>query len=54
MTLETTVYDTADYLDSPDAIIAYLDAAFEDGEPALIAHALGVVARAKGYDTTRP
>ena len=48
MAIETTVYDSADYLDSPEAIAAYIDAAFEDGEPALITHALGVVARAKG------
>ena len=48
MALETTIYDSADYLDSPEAIAAYIDAAFEDGESALITHALGVVARAKG------
>jgi probable addiction module antidote protein len=48
MPLETTLYDSADYLDSPEAIAAYIEAAFEDGEPALITHALGVVARAKG------
>ena len=48
MTLETTPYDSADYLDSPDDIAAYLEAAFEDGDPTLITHALGVVARAKG------
>ncbi|MDE2110668.1 MAG: hypothetical protein KGJ79_05965 [Alphaproteobacteria bacterium] len=27
---------------------AYLNAVFEDGDPALIAHALGVVARVEG------
>jgi probable addiction module antidote protein len=48
MALETTVYDSADYLDSPEEIAAYIEAAFEDGHPALITHALGVVARAKG------
>jgi probable addiction module antidote protein len=48
MALETTLYDSADYLDSPEAIAAYIEAAFEDGDPALITHALGVVARAKG------
>jgi probable addiction module antidote protein len=48
MVLETTRYDSADYLNSPEDIAYYLDAAFEDGEPALITHALGVVARAKG------
>jgi probable addiction module antidote protein len=48
MALETTLYDSADYLDSPEAIAAYIEAAFEDGEPALITHALSVVARAIG------
>jgi probable addiction module antidote protein len=48
MALETTTYDSADYLDSPEEIAAYIEAAFEDGDPALITHALGVVARAKG------
>jgi probable addiction module antidote protein len=48
MALETEPYDTADYLNSPEEIAAYIDAVFEDGDPALITHALGVVARAKG------
>jgi probable addiction module antidote protein len=48
MALETTPYDSADYLNSPEDIAAYLEAAFEDGDPTLITHALGVVARAKG------
>jgi len=48
MALETSLYDSADYLDSPEAIAAYIEAAFEDGEPAVITHALGIVARAKG------
>ena len=48
MALKTTRYDTADYLDSPEAIAAYVDAVFEDGDPALLTHALGVVARARG------
>jgi probable addiction module antidote protein len=48
MALETTLYDSADYLDNPDSIAAYIEAAFEDGELALITHAFGVVARAKG------
>ena len=48
MTLETQPYDSADYLKTPQDIAAYLEAAFEDGDPALITHALGVVARAEG------
>jgi probable addiction module antidote protein len=41
-------YDSADYLRTPEDIAAYLEAAFEDGDPAVITHALGVVARAEG------
>jgi len=35
-------------LTTPSRIAAYLEAAFEDGDPALIATALGNIARAKG------
>ena len=48
MALKTTLWDASEYLDSPKAIAAYLEAAFEDGDPALIAAALGDVARAMG------
>jgi probable addiction module antidote protein len=48
MPLETTPYDTADYLKTKEDVAAYLEAAFEDGDPALIALALGNVARSEG------
>ncbi len=48
MAIETTKWDGAEHLDSPEAIAAYLEAAFEDGDPQVITHALGSVARAKG------
>lgn len=48
MAIKTTPYDSAEYLDSDEAIAAYLDEALESADPAHIAHALGVVARAKG------
>jgi probable addiction module antidote protein/putative addiction module killer protein len=48
MTLKTTPWDSAELLDSPESMAAYIEAAFEDGDPSLIAHALGVVARARG------
>jgi len=48
MPIKTTKWDPVDYLETPEAIIAYLQAAFEDGDPALISAALGDVARAKG------
>jgi len=40
-------FDGARYLDSADAIQEYLNATCEDGSPAEIAHALGVIARAQ-------
>ena len=48
MTLKTTTWDAAEHLDSKEAILAYLEAVFEDGDPALIAAAINDVARAKG------
>ena len=48
MALKTTQWDPSEYLSSTKAIAAYLEAAFEDGDPALIAAALGDVARAMG------
>jgi probable addiction module antidote protein len=41
-------YDSADYLQTEEDIANYLDAVFEESDPALIAHGLGVVARSKG------
>ena len=40
MGIETSRWDTADFLDSPEAILAYVEAVFEDGDPELIALAL--------------
>ncbi|MBX9946998.1 MAG: putative addiction module antidote protein [Reyranella sp.] len=48
MTLETRPFDPAAYLDSPEAILAYLEGAFSEGDAGEIADALGVVARARG------
>lgn len=48
MTIETTRYDVAEYLTSDERIAAYLEAAFEDGDPALITAAINDVARARG------
>ena len=41
-------WDSAALLETVEDIAAYLEAAFEEGDPALISHALGVVARSKG------
>ena len=51
MSIETSRWDAADYLDSESAILAYLEAVFEDGDPELITLALDNVARARGVAT---
>ena len=48
MGIETTKWDAAEFLTSDEAIAAYLEAAFEDGDPKMIAVALGDIAKAKG------
>lgn len=45
---KTTPLDVAEYLDSPEMIAAYIEAAMEEGDPAFIAKAIGEVARAMG------
>lgn len=47
-TIELTPWDSSEYLKTEDDMAAYLEACFEENDPALIAHALGVIARAKG------
>ncbi len=39
-------YDTADYLETDEDIVAYLEACAEDNDSTLTAHALGTIARA--------
>jgi probable addiction module antidote protein len=41
-------WDAAAHLDSEAAVVAYLEAALEDGDVAVITAALGDIARAKG------
>jgi probable addiction module antidote protein len=45
---KTLPWDSAALLKTDKDIANYLEAVFEDGDPALIAHSLGVIARAKG------
>jgi probable addiction module antidote protein len=45
---KTIPWDAADYLTTDASIANYLEGVFEDGDPALVAAALGDVARAKG------
>jgi probable addiction module antidote protein len=46
--VKTKLFDAAAYLDSPEAIAAYLSEAFETHDASFITEALGTVARAKG------
>lgn len=48
MALETIGWNATDHLDSDAAILAYLEAVFEDGDPTLIAAALADVAKVRG------
>jgi probable addiction module antidote protein len=48
MTHAITKWDVTEHLESDAAIAAYLDAVFEDGDPALIKAAIADVARARG------
>jgi len=48
MTEKLTTFDPAEHLKSDQAIADFMAAAFETNDPAYVAHALGVVARAKG------
>ncbi|MCJ2059749.1 hypothetical protein MKL09_24860 [Methylobacterium sp. J-048] len=48
MALETFPYDTAEHLKTPEDIALYIEAVLEDGDPALVADAIEVVARARG------
>ena len=45
---ETRPWDIVDSLTNDDRIAAYLEAVLEDGDPELVAAALGDIARAKG------
>ncbi len=45
---KTRPYDAAEYLETPEDMAAYLEAALEDGDPSVVTHALGAIARARG------
>jgi probable addiction module antidote protein len=48
MALPTTPFDAAEHLDAPEAQALFLTDAMETGDAAHIAHAIGIVARARG------
>ncbi|WP_313901197.1 addiction module antidote protein [Methylobacterium sp. J-048] len=41
-------WDVVEHLDTPERIALYIEAMLEDGDPALIASAIGDLARARG------
>jgi probable addiction module antidote protein len=45
---DVTPYDVVEYFRDETDMLAYIDAALQDGEASIIAHALGDVARGKG------
>jgi probable addiction module antidote protein len=49
MTVQTTSWDSSEYLKTEEDIAAYMAAVMEEGgdDPAFIVHALGIVARAR-------
>lgn len=52
--VEISHYDTADYLMTEDDTAAYLEAAMEDGDPALVENAHKVVTRARARMVAPP
>lgn len=46
--IETRPWDVAEHLETEEDMAAYLDAALEDGDLAVVMAALGDIARAKG------
>jgi probable addiction module antidote protein len=46
--MKITVFDEADYLKTEEDIAAYVTEALATGDTAVIAHALGVIARTRG------
>ena len=41
-------WDSAEHLKTEEEMVLYLEACLEDGDAALIVHALGVIAKARG------
>jgi probable addiction module antidote protein len=46
--IQTHPWDAAEHLETREDMAAYLEAALEDGDPALVVAALGDIARSKG------
>lgn len=48
VTAQSNPWDAAEHLETKEDMAAYLEAALEDGDPHLVAAALGDIARSKG------
>ncbi|MGV6872560.1 addiction module antidote protein [Pseudochelatococcus sp. B33] len=48
MAIKTTPWDVTEYLDSEEAIAHFIEAVLEENDPALLAAALGDIAKARG------
>ena len=48
MSAKTKVFDAATYLETEEDVVAYMTEALASGNAAIVAQALGVVARARG------
>ena len=46
--IKLKVWDSAEHLKTEEDMVLYLEACLEESDPALIAHALGVIAKARG------
>ena len=46
--MKTSRWDAADYLETPEDVAFFINAAFEDGDPIVVKHAIGTAARSKG------
>jgi probable addiction module antidote protein len=46
--IKTRKWDLAEHIKTEEDVVAYLDAALEDGDPALVTAVLGDIARSKG------
>ena len=46
--ITTSLWDPAEHLETKEDMVAYLESAFEDGDPALISGVIGDIARASG------
>ena len=46
--MKISKWDAADYLETPEDVAHFINAALEDGDPIVVKHAIGTAARSKG------